>query len=162
VLKAENKALPILGSKIKEFELSQCEIDSELIKQLKSFLISCQNIKILTISHIGSKFDWSENVIAVCQSLQFSFPFLKHLRQLNLSCIRFGDRLVPELANALNSAPLLTDLDLTSIGLTGFGLRNLAEAYLASGPTKQLHSLNLTSNKFSDLEQVFHFGQAMS
>ena len=78
VIRAEHKALSLLGSRIRDFQLSQCDLDSELIKLLQSFLISCQNIKILAISHIGSK--WSENAITLCQTLQFSFPFLKDLR----------------------------------------------------------------------------------
>lgn len=50
---------------------------------------------------------------------------------------------------------------MTNIALTGFGLRQFADAYLKQNP-RHLHSLNLTSNKFSELAEVYHFGQGLS
>ena len=61
----------------------------------------------------------------------------------------------------LRCAPNLADLDLTNVAMTGHGLRDFADEYLATNP-KQLLSLDLTSNKFSDLEQAYHFSQAVS
>lgn len=74
-----------------------------------------------------------------------------------MSRCRYGDRLVEQLADLLLAAPSLTSLDLTNIALTGYGLRHFADAYLKNNP-RHLHSLNLTSNKFSDLLDAYHFG----
>ena len=94
---------------------------------------------------------------ALCESLQFCLPFLRNLKDLNLSRNRFGDRLVSELVQVLHKAPNITSLDLTNVAFTGFGLCQFAEEYLATDP-KCLESLDLTSNKMSDLEQAYRFG----
>lgn len=49
-LTVENKALPIQSTLLKSFELSQCEIDLEIVNRIKSFLSSCQNIGSLKIA----------------------------------------------------------------------------------------------------------------
>lgn len=64
--------------------------------------------------------------------------------------------------DVLKAAPKITHLDLTNVMWTGFGLRAFAEGYLADFNPKSLASLDLTSNKFSDLDEVYHFGQAMA
>ena len=122
-LKAENKALPIRGHMLKSFELSQCEIDKQVLVCLKSLLNSCQNITNLTLSHISSRLDWSELSYQFLTTVQQSLPFLHSLRVMNLSRSRLGDPLVSKLAEVLLAAPLLTDLDLTCIGMSGYGLR---------------------------------------
>ena len=159
--KAENLALPLLSTQLLSFELSQCEIDVSILPLIKSFLTSCQNITNLTISHISARGDWQEVSEGLLKVLKQSFPFLTGLKTLNMSRCRYGDRLVEQLADLLLAAPSLTSLDLTNIALTGYGLRHFADAYLKNNP-RHLHSLNLTSNKFSDLLDAYHFGQGLS
>ena len=130
---------------------------------LKAFLNSCQNIESLTLEKVQSRLNWSEVCVDLCHTIAHSFTFLPNLRTLNLSRNRFCDTNVSELTTALRAAPNLVELDLTAIALTGFGLRQFAEEYLAAEPVpKCLHKLDLTSNKFSDIEQAYHFSQAMS
>ena len=90
-------------------------------------------------------------------AVQFSIPFLTNLRSLNLSRSRFGDRMVPDLAALLLSAPNVTELNLTNVALTGHGLKGLAEEFLAKNPPN-LVSLDLTSNKFNEIDQAYQFG----
>ena len=69
--------------------------------------------------------------------------------------------MVPLVVEALKAAPKITHLDLTNVAWTGFGLRAFADGYLADFNPKHLVSLDLTSNKFSDIDEVYHFGQAV-
>ena len=60
--------------------------------------------------------------------------------------------MVSRVVSVLKAAPKITDLNLTNLAFSGFGLRKFAEEYLADYNPKNLISLDLTSNKFSDID----------
>ena len=47
-----------MSSSIRSFELSDCQINEEGLKQLRTFLNSCSQISNLTISQLKSRTNW--------------------------------------------------------------------------------------------------------
>ena len=86
------------------------------------------------MTSISSKHDVEEIHSSLCSILKYAIPHMSNLTHLNLSRTRFTDNMVGNLCEILCVSEQVKELDLTCIGISSEGLRQLADEYLSTGP----------------------------